>query len=110
MDIVSHSDEQVSRMASRRSHVPDRRGGASWLVARSAGEILALAALLLSAIALVVVLDDADSPGSLREQASILLVQLQEQLNATTVLMLIVGFVLSVALLVAMRGRDLAAS
>ena len=79
-------------------------------MARSAGEILALAALLLSALAFVVVLDDVDSPGSLREQASGLLVRLQEQVNAATILMLVVGFVLSVALIAAMRGRELAAA
>lgn len=107
---MSHSDERESRVVSRLPHAPDRRGGASWLVARSAGEILALAALLLSAVALVVVLDDVDSPGSFREQASTLLVRMQEQVNTMTVLMLIVGFVLSLALIVAMRGRDLAAA
>ena len=75
---------------------------------RSAGEILALAALLFSAVALVVVLDDAEAPGSLRMQASTLVERLQEQVNTVTVLALVVGFVLTAALIVAMRGRDLA--
>lgn len=107
---MSHSAERVSRASSRLLHAPDRRGGASWRVARSAGEILALAALLLSAVTLVIVLDDAEAPGSLRAQASDLLVRLQEQVNALTVLALVVGFVLTAALIVAMRGRDLAAA
>jgi signal transduction histidine kinase len=100
----------MSRVSSRLPHAPDHRRRASWLVARSAGEILALIAVLFIAIALVVVLDDAEAPGSLSQQFSVLLVRLQEQVTMVTVLALIVGFILSAALIVAMRGRDLAAA
>ena len=65
--------------------------GAPWVVARSAGEILALAALFLSAVALVVVLDDADAPGSLREQVGLLLIRLAGQANLTTAIVLVVA-------------------
>lgn len=82
----------------------------SWFVARSAGEILALAALLISALALVVVLDDGDAPGSLRDLATGLLMRLQEQMNAATVLAIVVTLVLAVSLLVTLRARDIAAA
>jgi signal transduction histidine kinase len=85
---------------------PDRRAGAPWIVARSAGEILALAALFLSAVALVVVLDDADAPGSLREQFALLLIRMADQANLATALVLVVALVLAVALALAVRIRD----
>jgi signal transduction histidine kinase len=85
---------------------PDNRIGAPWIVARSAGEILALAALFLSAVALVVVLDDADAPGSLREQFALLLVRLAGQANLATAIVLVLALVLAVALAVAVRIRD----
>jgi signal transduction histidine kinase len=75
-------------------------------VARSAGEILALAALFLSAVALVVVLDDADAPGSLREQFALLLVRLAGQANLATAIVLLIALVLAVALALAVRIRD----
>src|SRR5262249_23608254 len=84
----------------------EQRAGAPWIVAHSAGEILALAALFLSAVALVVVLDDADAPGSLREQFALLLVRLAGQANLATALVLIVALVLAVALALAVRIRD----
>jgi len=84
----------------------DQRSGAQWVVARSAGEILALAALFLSAVALVVVLDDADAPGSLREQFALLLLQLAGQANLATAIALIVALVLAIALALAVRTRD----
>jgi signal transduction histidine kinase len=75
-------------------------------VARSAGEILALAALFLSAVALVVVLDDADAPGSLREQVGLLLIHVAGQANLATALVLLTALVLAVALALAVRTRD----
>lgn len=101
----------MSRAVDRPPHATDRpasaqRGGAQWLVARSAGEILALAALFLSAVALVVVLDDADAPGSLREQAVILVTRLTGQANVAAVAIVGVLFALGVALVLAIRGRD----
>ncbi|MCC7367904.1 MAG: HAMP domain-containing histidine kinase [Chloroflexi bacterium] len=92
------------------SRLSPRPGHSRPSVTRSAGEILALAALLLSALALVVVLDDADAPGSLREQAAGLLIRLHEQMNALTALATVVGLVLAVALLITMRARDVAAA
>jgi signal transduction histidine kinase len=105
-DNVSHDDERVSQVSPRLPHASDRRAGAPWLVARSAGEILALAALFLSAVALVVVLDDADAPGSLREQAGLLLVRLVGQANVATAIALVVALVLAAALVLAVRTRD----
>ena len=107
---MSHDDERVSRAPPRLPSPPDRRTGAHWLVVRSAGEILALAALLLSALALIVVLDDGDAPGSLRDEAVGLLGRLDGQANAATVVALVVSLVLAWALALAIRGRDAAAA
>ena len=107
-DHVSHADERRCPQAAPRQ--PDATIGAPWVVARSAGEILALAALFLSAVALVVVLDDADAPGSLREQFGLLLIRLAGQANLATAIVLIVALVLAVALALAVRIRDQACS
>jgi signal transduction histidine kinase len=103
---VSHDVERVSRVSSRLPHAPDRRSGAQWLVARSAGEILALAALVLSAVALIVVLDDGDAPGSLRDQAAAVLTRLESQANVATAIALVVGLILAWTLALAIRARD----
>jgi len=78
---------------------------APWVVARSAGEILALVALFLSAVALVV-LHDADAPGSLQEQLGLLLIRLAGQASLTTAVVLVVVLALAVALALAVRIRD----
>jgi signal transduction histidine kinase len=106
-DHLTQDDAAVPQAAPRPS---DERSGAPWIVARSAGEILALAALFLSAVALVVVLDDADAPGSLREQFGLLLFRLTGQANLATAIVLIVAVVLAVALALAVRIRDQACS
>lgn len=110
-EIVSSDEERVSRAEARATEALDpqvggRRGGRQWLVARSAGEILALAALFLSAVALVVVLDDADAPGSLREQVVLLMARLTGQANVASVVVVGVLFALGVALVLAIRARD----
>jgi signal transduction histidine kinase len=79
-------------------------------VKRSAGEILAFAALFLSALALIVVLDDGDAAGSLRDQAAGVLSRLEGQANISTVIALLVGIVLAWALALAIRGREDAAA
>lgn len=104
--LVSHRDERVSRVSSRQPHPPARTPGARWIVARSAGEILAVAALVLSAVAVIVVLDDGDAPGSPREQAFELLARLESQANMATAVALVVGLILAWALVLAIRGRD----
>lgn len=96
----------MAQIQSAPPQAPDHRTGAPWIVARSAGEILALAALFLSAVALVVVLDDADAPGSLREQFALLLVRLAGQANLATAVVLILALVLAIALALAVRTRD----
>jgi signal transduction histidine kinase len=103
---VSHEDERVSGGASRPPRTPERRTGAQWLTARSAGEILALAALFLSALALIVVLDDGGAPGSLRDQAVGLLDRLEEQANAATAIAVVVSLLLTWALALVIRRRD----
>lgn len=97
-------------MGSRDPRALGQRLGAPWIVARSAGEIMALAALFLSAVALVVVLDDADAPGSLREQLALLLMRLAAQANLATAVVLVVALVLAVALALAARARDQASA
>jgi signal transduction histidine kinase len=96
----------VAQVEERPPQAPDQQAGTPWVVARSAGEILALAALFLSAVALVVVLDDADAPGSLREQFALVLVRLADQANLATAIVLLVALVLAVALALAVRTRD----
>jgi signal transduction histidine kinase len=103
---VSHDAERVSRVSSRLPHDPGRRTGVQWLAARSVGEILALAALFASAVALIVVLDDGDAPGSLRDQAAALLTRLEGQANVATVVALVVGVLLAWVLALAIRARD----
>src|SRR5688572_13152043 len=92
-DHAVQQDGLVAQIESRSPQALDHRTGAPWIVARSAGEILALAALFLSAVALVVVLDDADAPGSLREQFALLLVRLAGQANLATAIVLILALV-----------------
>jgi signal transduction histidine kinase len=77
---------------------------------RSAGEILALTALLVTAVALMVVLDGAETNNSLRDQASSLLARFQVQVSGATLVALAVGLLLSVALILVLRARDLAAA
>ena len=77
-------------------------------MARSAGEILALAALVLSAVALIVVLDDGNAPGSLREPFVAWLTRVETQASMATVVVLLVGLVVAFALALAVRTRDLA--
>jgi len=93
-------------MSSRLPSTSERRAGASWLVTRSAGEVLALAALLLSAVALVVVLDNAEALGSARQQIGSLLADLTTQASAATVLMLAIAAVLACGLALAIRARN----
>jgi signal transduction histidine kinase len=62
----------------------------------------------LSAVALVVVLDDADAPGSLREQVGGLAARLVSQANAATLIALGVALALAIGLALAVRARDVA--
>jgi signal transduction histidine kinase len=96
----------VSRETSQPPRAQRHRPGTRWLVTRSAGEILALAALLLSAVALVAVLDDADAPGSLREQAAIAFARLVGQPALVVGIVTVVAITLGVALALAVRSRD----
>jgi signal transduction histidine kinase len=103
---VSHDDERVVPGSSRPPRTPDRRTGLRWLAARSAGEILALAAPVLSALALIVVLDDGDAPSALRDQAVGLLGWLEAHANAAAALAVLAGLLLAWALALAIRSRD----
>jgi two-component system sensor histidine kinase BaeS len=105
-DNVSHEQARLSQDGPELPSARDQRPGALWIVARWAGEILALVALFLSAVALVVVLDDADASGSLREQFALLLVRLADQATLATVIVLLVALVLAVALALTVRIRD----
>ena len=79
-------------------------------MARSAGEILAVAALCLSVLALIVVLDDGAEAGSLRAPAMDLLARLWDPVDAVTVLALLGGVILAWALALALRSGDEAAA
>ena len=96
----------TERAAPRLPEPVDGRMAASWVVAPSAGEILALAALFLSAVALVVVLGDADAPGLLRAQFGLLLIRLTGQADLATWIVLVLTLVLALALALAVRIRD----
>lgn len=104
--LVSQGDERVSRVSARQPAAPARRLAARWLSARSAGEILALAALALSALAVVVVLEDGGTPGLLREMAMVLLTRLESQANVATAIALGVCLLLAWTLAVTIRSRD----
>jgi signal transduction histidine kinase len=72
-------------------------------VARSATELVALAALFLTAVALVVLVDT-DAPGLLRGQIGLLLIRVTGQANLAAAIVLLVALALAVAL--AVRARD----
>ena len=82
------------------------------------GEILALAALFVSAVALVVVLDGSEGAGAIggvRDQLTVALVGVEGaasvgQSSVVMILTLVVGLALLVALVVALRARDRAAA
>jgi signal transduction histidine kinase len=76
-------------------------------VACSAGEVLALAALCLSLLALIVVFDGG---GSLRAPAMDVLARLWDQVDAVTALALLGGVILAWALALALRAGDQAAA
>ena len=99
---MSRGDERTARGALRPSGRSERRTAAQWLGARSAGEILAVAALIVSALALIVVLDDGDA---LRGQTVGLLDWLEGQLSVATVIAALVGLGLGWALALALRSR-----
>jgi len=80
---------------------------AEWWGHRSPGEVLALLALILSAFALAVVLDDGDEPGSLREQLSILVAQAEQHLDTSTAIALLPAVGLAGLLVMVARGRAL---
>lgn len=82
----------------------------AWLTARSAGEILAVAALVISAVALVVVLGDADAPGSLRESLVGLSAWADAQVNVVMAIAVLTTLGLTVALTVAGRACGRAAA
>ncbi len=82
------------------------RTWASARTLRSAGEILALAALLLSGVAFVVALDDANLPASFAEQVNALFMRPDGQVNLAATLALSLSVVLAVGLAFAVRGRD----
>lgn len=103
---MSHDDERAARVSPGPPPGPERRTGARWLLARSAGEILALAALFLSALALIVVLDGGGAPGSLRDQADGFLGRLEGQANVITAIAVLVGLFVAWALALAIRSRD----
>ena len=103
-------DERVSRPPSRPARPPARRSDASWLVARSAGEILSLAALVLSVVAIFVVLDDANAPGLLRDQAILLITRIASQAHLVAILAAGLVCALVVMLVLAVRRRDEASS
>ena len=101
--LVNQADERASRGLPRLSLGSARQAAARWLTARSAGEILAFAALLVSALALIVVLDVGDGPGSPRDQAVRLLARLDGRVGVVAALVALVG--LGWALALALRGR-----
>jgi signal transduction histidine kinase len=72
---------------------------------RSPGEVLALVALILSAFALAVVLDDGDEPGSLREQFGMLVARTEQRVDTATAIALLPAVALAGLLVVVARGR-----
>jgi len=102
---VSEPAEYKAGDASRQPWRLWRSADADWLGRRSPGEVLALLALILSAFALVVVLDDGDAPGSLREQFGSLIVRLEERVDTVTALALLPAVALAGTLAVVARGR-----
>jgi signal transduction histidine kinase len=73
---------------------------------RSAGEILALAALLLSGVAFVILHDEADVTATLRAQAATLFTRPDGQISLATALAVGLVLVLAVSLAWAVRSRD----
>ncbi|MGE3268990.1 MAG: sensor histidine kinase [Chloroflexota bacterium] len=72
--------------------------------------MLAVIALLISAVALIFVLDDPEAPGSLREQAGEILTRLGGEANMATGLAVAAGLALAVVLALSLRSRDAAAA
>ena len=102
---MTQPDEHEVRAASRRGWHVWRSVEADWFGRHGAGEVLAVVALLLSALALVVVLDDSDVPGSWRDQLVGLVAEAEQQLDAATALALLPSVGLAGLLAVVARGR-----
>ena len=71
---------------------PVEAGG--WATARP-GEVLALLALILSALALAVVLDDGDAPGSLRAQFGAFTARAEQRVDTSTAIALLPAIALA---------------
>jgi signal transduction histidine kinase len=99
---VGQGEARASRGPTRPARGSARRIAARWLAARSAGEILAFAALIVSALALSVVLGEDDA---LREQAAGLLGRVDGELNVVAAIAALVGLGLGWTLARAMRSR-----
>jgi len=102
---VTQPDEHEVRATSWRGGRVWRAVEADWFGRHAAGEVLAIVALVLSALALVVVLDDSDVPGSWRDQIVGLVAEAEQQLDAATALALLPAVGLAGLLAVVARGR-----
>jgi signal transduction histidine kinase len=102
---VRRDDERLSRVSSRLPHLPDRRTGASWLVARSAGEVLLLAAGVTGVVALIVALDDGETASPLEKGAATLFDVLESYASVVVAVTILVGLILTWALAMSVRAR-----
>jgi signal transduction histidine kinase len=74
-------------------------------VARPVGELLALAALIVTVVVLMIALEDGDAPGSLRDQAAAFLARLVSQAAIAPAIALAVGLVPAWTLGLTIRAR-----
>jgi signal transduction histidine kinase len=91
--------------APRRLGLPWRSSEPSWLSYRSAGEAVVFVALILSAIGVVVILDDGQVPGLLRTQLGALLARIGQVMDVTVALALLPAVALAALLAVTSRAR-----
>jgi len=103
-NVSQRRDEHGATSASQRRWWPWRPFESDWLGHRSAGEALAVLALILSTLALVV-LDDGDLPGSLGSQVGSFAGRLEQQVDATIALALLPAVALAAVLGLVARAR-----
>lgn len=105
---VAQQDEREDHSQRRVADSLDNRVGTRWLTTRSPGEILALVALVISVFALLVVINDADTLGSVAQHINALIAQVQAEDGGFSLLSVIVGATVGLALAIAIRARDTA--
>jgi signal transduction histidine kinase len=102
---VSQPDEDGLGHAPRRVRRPWSAAESDWLGYRSAGEVLALLALILSVVALVVVVGDGEVPGSLRLPLGNLVARFGQDTDTIVALAILAAVALAALLGIVSRAR-----